>query len=119
MLYYTTYIMDMRKMITPVKTPALPCPKCRQTLRLKGKEPTGANRIGNRRSSCDICNNFSQNVMRMTRKRLKELHEEEYQLIRMQVELDLYPQVIADWNAEYPDIRAEDIELDENGMMIK
>lgn len=37
--------------------------------------------------------------MRMTRKRLKELHEDEYEKIRLQVELDLYPQVLEDWIA--------------------
>lgn len=57
----------------------------------------GGARIGNRRNRCSTCNNFAQNVMRMTRKRLKEQHEDEYARIRMQVELDLYPQVIEDW----------------------
>lgn len=55
--------------------------------------PGGA-RIGNRRNRCTTCNNFAQNVMRMTRKRLKERHEDEYAVIRLQVEMDLYPQVI-------------------------
>lgn len=54
----------------------------------------GKARIGNHRNKCTTCNNFAQNVMRMTRKRLKERHEEEYISIRVQVELDLYPQVI-------------------------
>lgn len=101
----------------PVQTPALPCPKCRQGYYAKGKIPQGANRIGNRRSTCDVCNNFSQNVMRIARKRLKDLHEEEYQRIRMQVELDLYPQVISDWNEMHPEVSADDIQLDEFGMV--
>ena len=67
---------------------SLPCPECR----LHGIG--GGARIGNRRNRCETCNNFAQNVMRMTRKRLKERHEEEYISIRVQVELDLYPQVI-------------------------
>ena len=65
----------------------LPCPECR----LRGRRST---RIGNRRNDCDTCNNFAQNVMRLTRKALKTLHEDEYTSIRSRVELDLYPQVI-------------------------
>jgi len=57
----------------------------------------GGARIGNRRSQCTTCNNFAQNVMRMTRKRLKEAHAEEYEVIRLKVELDLYPQVVELW----------------------
>jgi hypothetical protein len=34
--------------------------------------------------------------MRMTRKRLKERHEDEYEEIRLQVEKDLYAQVMDD-----------------------
>lgn len=66
---------------------------------MRGHE--GGARIGNRRNSCTTCNNFNQNVMRMTRKRLKERYEEEYKVIRAQVEFDLYPQVIEDWHAEH------------------
>lgn len=57
----------------------------------------GKARIGNRRSQCTTCNNFAQNVMRLTRKRLKEMHEEEYEQIRLRVEMDLYPQVMESW----------------------
>lgn len=35
--------------------------------------------------------------MRLTRKRLKEAHEEEYEKIRLLVELELYPEVIRDY----------------------
>lgn len=35
--------------------------------------------------------------MRLTRKRLKEIHQDEYEQIRVRVELDLYPQVIEEW----------------------
>jgi len=77
----------------PLPTPALPCPECRDAGR------GGGARIGNRRSVCTTCNNFAQNVMRMTRKRLKQLHETEYETIRMSVELDLYPQVLEDFRA--------------------
>lgn len=35
--------------------------------------------------------------MRLTRKRLMERHEEEYQVLRMRVESDLYPKVMEDW----------------------
>lgn len=40
--------------------------------------------------------------MRLTRKRLKEKYEEEYESIRTQVEQDLYPQVMEDWNVLNP-----------------
>jgi hypothetical protein len=56
------------------------------------------NRIGNRRGRCDTCNNFNQAVMRLTRARLKELHADEYERLRLQVEMDLYPGVIEKWN---------------------
>jgi hypothetical protein len=59
-------------------------------------------RIGNHRNSCTTCNNFAQNVMRMTRRRLKDNHPEEYEAIRLQVELDLYPQVLDDWSNREP-----------------
>lgn len=81
-------------MADPLPTPALPCPECRTVHGVGG----GA-RIGNRRSQCTTCNNWAQNVMRMTRKRLKEMHEDEYDVIRLQVEKDLYPQVIENWGA--------------------
>jgi hypothetical protein len=35
--------------------------------------------------------------MRLTRKKLMKQYAEEYEKIRLQVELDLYPQVIEDW----------------------
>ena len=38
--------------------------------------------------------------MRLTRKRLVEKYAEEYERLRLQVELDLYPQVIEDWSEE-------------------
>lgn len=75
---------------------SLPCPECR----LHGIG--GGARIGNRRNRCETCNNFAQNVMRLTRRRLKERHEDEYVAIRYQVELDLYPQVIDDFSAKLP-----------------
>ena len=64
----------------------------------KGKTPEGGNRIGNRRSHCSTCNAFAQNVMRLASKRLKELHGDEYEKLRIQVERDLYPQVIEDFS---------------------
>jgi hypothetical protein len=79
-------------MAEPLPTPALFCPECRHVHNVGGMA-----RIGNRRSQCQTCNNFAQNVMRITRKRLKESHPEEYDEIRQQVEKDLYPQVIENW----------------------
>lgn len=82
-------------MADPLPYAALPCPECRVKASL-----TGHRRIGNRRNSCTTCNNFAQNVMRLTRKRLKEMHEDEYLQIRIKAETDLYPQVIEDWNRQ-------------------
>ena len=62
----------------------------------------GGCRIGNRRNKCATCNAWAQNVMRLTRKRLMELHRDEYERLRMLVEADLYPQVIEDHNRRYP-----------------
>jgi hypothetical protein len=70
----------------------LPCPECRA-------HGSQSKRIGNRRNACTTCNNFGQNVIRISRQRLKEKHTEEYNEIRLQVELDLYPQVIEEWSA--------------------
>lgn len=66
------------------------------------RELGGSARIGNRRNSCSTCNNFAQNVMRLTRKRLLEEHPDEYAKIRLQVEMDLYPQVIEEHNRMHP-----------------
>jgi hypothetical protein len=62
----------------------------------------GAARIGNRRNSCDTCNNFAQNVMRLTRKRLADAHQNEYARLRLEVEVNLYPQVIETFNRKHP-----------------
>ena len=77
----------------PLPTPALPCPECRQ------RGIGGMARIGNRRSQCTTCNNFAQNVMRLTRKQLKERHSAEYDEIRLKVEMDLYPQIMESWGS--------------------
>ena len=90
----------------PLSHPALPCPECRLD---KGVPKRGGkNRIGNRRSMCTTCNNFAQNVMRLTRKRLKEKHAQEYEQIRLQAEVDLYPQVIEDWIRAHPYLYPDD-----------
>lgn len=62
----------------------------------------GGARIGNRRNSCTTCNNFAQNVMRLTRKRLKERHAEEYEDIRLRVEWELYQRVVAEYDRLHP-----------------
>lgn len=62
----------------------------------------GGARIGNHRNECTTCNNWAQNVMRLTRKMLKSEHEDEYAKIRFRVEMDLYPQVIEDFIAQHP-----------------
>lgn len=74
--------------------PSLPCPECKHAGR------GGGARIGNRRNVCTTCNNFAQNVMRMTRKRILEIHSDEYRAMRIKVERDLYPQVLEDYLIE-------------------
>lgn len=87
-------------MADPLPTPGLPCPECRERLLATGHDVEGMNRIGNRRGRCDTCNNFAQAVMRLTRARLKAQHEDEYEQLRLRVELDLYPGVIEKWNVK-------------------
>lgn len=87
-------------MVAPLPTPGLPCPECRERLLKDGREIEGMNRIGNRRGTCDTCNNFNQAVMRLTRARLKAQHEDEYERLRLRVEMDLYPGVIEKWNVK-------------------
>lgn len=58
-------------------------------------------RIGNRRSQCETCNTFAQNVRRLALKQFMETHNEEYQKIRLRIELDLYPQVLEEFSARY------------------
>lgn len=60
----------------------------------------GKARIGNRRSECVTCNRFNQRVIRETRKRLKEKHEDEYARLRMEVERDLYVRVIQEFSGD-------------------
>lgn len=57
----------------------------------------GVARIGHQRKKCATCNNFAQNVMRLTGKMLKDRHPVEYVEVRFLVELNLYPQVIEDF----------------------
>lgn len=71
--------------------PILPCPECRS----RGHE--GGGRIGNRRGRCQTCNYFAQNVTRRASKLLREAHPEEYLKLQLRVELDLYPQVIEEF----------------------
>jgi hypothetical protein len=68
--------------------PPLPCPECRQ------RGVGGNARIGSRRSLCGTCNRFNQAVSRTARSLLADKHPDEYSRIRLQVECELYPQVI-------------------------
>lgn len=90
-------------MTEPIPTPALPCPEC------KRRGIAGNCRIGNRRNGCGTCNAFAQNVLRISRQRLRELHPEEYDAIRLRVEIDLYPQVIERDAQKYPERTEEDL----------
>lgn len=54
--------------------------------------------------------------MRMTRKRLVERYADEYQMMRLRVELDLYPQVIEDFNEQYGHLYSlSALDLDDEG----
>ena len=78
----------------------------------------GGARIGNRASVCRTCNRWNSAVRRMTGQRLKAAHEDEYESLRIQVEMDLFGSVIEDWNVRHPQLTAMDIELDGNGMAV-
>lgn len=84
-------------MAEPRDTPGLPCPECRKRLMLKKQDITGYNRIGNRRGQCNTCNRFNQAVKRQVAARLADLHPDEVEKLRLQVEQDLYPGVIERW----------------------
>lgn len=84
-------------MSEPITLPALPCPECRLRMLGEGKVPKGPNRIGNRRTYCNTCNAFAQNVTRIAGRKLREMFPEVYSDLRVQVERDLYPQVIEDF----------------------
>lgn len=76
----------------------LPCPEC------LAAGVKGAARIGNRRTDCRTCNRWAQSVLRGVRARMKALHEEEYKRLFLEVERDLYPQIIENFTAEYPEL---------------
>lgn len=89
----------------PLPTPPLPCPECRAAGR------GGSCRLGNHRDRCATCNNWNQNVRRITRNRFAAKYPEEFQRIRLEVERDLYPQVMENWVREHPSaLRPEEID---------
>lgn len=72
----------------------LTCPECRK----RGRG--GHASIGGDRSRCTTCNTFMANVLRITGKRLRERHEAEYQRLKLEVIVDLYPQIIERYIAQ-------------------
>lgn len=86
----------------PVPFDALPCPECR----LRGHG--GQARIGNRRNSCETCNNWAQNIARMTGRELRQMHPDDYLAIRARIEADRYPLVIEDFVLSHPETRRPD-----------
>jgi hypothetical protein len=88
----------------PLDAPELPCPECRLA-RIGG----GA-RIGNRRNKCTTCNNFVQNVIRLTGKYFRDRYPEEYRVIRLEAELELYQRVLLAFIQAHPESRAEGTE---------
>lgn len=75
------------------EVPPLPCPECR----VRGV--TGKARIGNDKRRCTTCNNFARNVYRITSNKLRAAHAGEFEELRLRTELDLYPQVLEEWDA--------------------
>lgn len=65
----------------------------------------GGARIGNWRSECTTCNNFNQTIRYRATRALRELHAEDYARLRREAEVDMYPQVIEDFTAMYPESR--------------
>ena len=73
------------------ETPPLPCPECREAGR-RGKA-----RIGNQKRRCRLCNSFSQLVLRQASSRLREKYRDEYEALKIQITLDMYPAVVEDY----------------------
>jgi hypothetical protein len=84
----------MSRRLTP-----LPCPECRVRAARRGRKSGVLSlRVGNLRAECVTCNNFARAVRRIATSRLVDAHREEYMALRLAVEADLYPQVIAAFN---------------------
>lgn len=79
----------------PLPTRPLPCPECR----LNGRG--GGARIGNNRSGCGTCNRFNQRVLRVARQRLVDKHSTEYSALRLEVEVELYKELLDEWDLEH------------------
>jgi len=61
----------------------------------------GSNRIGNNRGrDCVTCNNWAQNVRRISLVQLIQRCPEEWEAVRARVEADLYPMVYEQWLIE-------------------
>lgn len=80
---------------SPLPHRALPCPECRLA------HVGGAARIGNRRSQCRTCNRFVQAVRRNALSRLQAMHEEDWDRIRLEAEVEVYRKVKDDFDREY------------------
>lgn len=50
--------------------------------------------MGNRRTTCNTCNNFAANSRRVSLKRMVEQFPEEYAQVRARVEADLYVELV-------------------------
>ena len=66
----------------------------------------GTRRIGNSRDVCPTCNGFAHTARLRALAILAKRYPEEYARIRLEVEADLYPAVIARWSAEHPEVIA-------------
>jgi hypothetical protein len=63
---------------------------------------TGKARIGNRRNTCRTCNDFAQASRRAMIQAVQARFPDECAAIRLEVELALYPAVMARFIQSYP-----------------
>lgn len=78
-------------------TPALPCPECRD------QGHGGMARIGNRRRNCSTCNLFAQKRYQRALLALRDRYPDEYQRVLLEVEFDLYKELVEQMTKETND----------------
>lgn len=66
--------------------PPMLCPTCTERPNSYGL----SNKIGGRRNGCRTCNSFAQRVLRLSAKRLANLHPKDYEKIKAQAAKDVY-----------------------------
>ena len=94
----------------------LPCPECK----LNGR---GHQRLGNRRSKCDTCNWFYQQVQRKISRALKDKYSDEVRSsLRPKAEKDVFPLALERYDQQHPEAKAGKggsgfmVEIDDDGL---